>query len=235
MRVTASSPESLPIFGPPRAWHQADFTASDDRVRGGSSQSYLTPSVTLATARFSGNLNTTTLGGAGFASQRTVSTTKVWDLSSYDGIEIKLLRGDGKKYTLNLKTVIPEKMENGRDASTVEYAYSFIAPLHTTKLFASWKEFEPYYRGKLMEDASPLDTSQIRCWSIMMRSFFETQSGPFDISISSIQARRAIRTHGEKSNEDVQSDDSDWELMTISKAQTDTTLRGGKFKFCAIL
>lgn len=181
--------KSLPIFGPPRAWRADDFTASDDRVRGGSSQSYMEPSVSLDSARFYGTLDTQTLGGAGFASQRTTSVDKVWDLSQYAGLELVYLKGDGKRYTLNLKTVIPGKMPNGRDASTIEYAYSFKADQSGSKLWATWDEFKPFYRGKPQEDAESLDLSKIRRWSLMMRSFFEEQSGPFSLTIRSISAR----------------------------------------------
>lgn len=188
--LNKSIPKSLPIFGPPRAWRKQDFTSSDDRVRGGSSQSYLEPSPALDSARFYGKLDTSTLGGAGFASQRTTSD-HVWDLSSYAGIQLTYLKGDLRKYTLNIKTSIPEKMSNGRDASTVEYAYSFIAESHGASLWASWADFKPFYRGKPV-DAKPLDTAHIMRWSIMLRSFFEMpgQVGEFSLTLASIKARR---------------------------------------------
>lgn len=230
-------PKSLPLFGPPRAWRQSDFTSSDDRVRGGSSQSYLTPSATLTTARFHGVLDTTTLGGAGFASQRTVTTSVVWDLSAYDGLEINVARGDGKRYTLNLKTVIPEKMQDGRDASTVEYAYSFVAPTSSVKMFATWDEFKPFYRGKPRDNAEPLDTSRILRWSIMMRSFFETQSGPFSLTLRSIRAR----TLSEKNKDEPEIDESDWDDCRVDEKDMTTSksnliqANSGNLRFCAIL
>lgn len=236
-----SLPKSRPLFGPPRAWRDDDFVASDDRVRGGSSQSYLTPSATLTTARFHGVLDTTTLGGAGFASQRTATSKMIWNLSEYNGIELSLAHGDGKKYTLNIKTVLPDKMDNGRDASTVEYAFSFIAPNEPTKIFAKWEDFKPFYRGKPVEDAKPLDTSSILRWSLMMRSFFEQQQGPFSVTIRSIKARKeaseAASTVDEKETED-----SDWDDCSIDeKAATNTTtseaqrIASTPMRFCAIL
>ena len=42
-------------------------------------------------ATFHGNLDTTTLGGAGFASQRTVGDDVKWNLSSFDGLEVVIL------------------------------------------------------------------------------------------------------------------------------------------------
>ena len=47
-------------------------------------------------ARFYGNLDIKTLGGAGFASQRTVSEDKNWDLSEYAGIQLDIAKGDSK-------------------------------------------------------------------------------------------------------------------------------------------
>jgi len=47
-------------------------------------------------ARFYGNLDIKTLGGAGFASQRTVSEDKNWDLSEYAGIQLDIAKGDSE-------------------------------------------------------------------------------------------------------------------------------------------
>lgn len=237
-----TTPKSLPLFGGQRAWRQEDFTSSDDRVRGGSSQSYLSPSADLSSARFHGILDTTTLGGAGFASQRTTANDKIWNLSAYRGIELIVANGDGKKYTLNIKTTIPEKMPNGRDASTVEYAYTFIAPPKGARIYAEWAQFEPYYRGKPVTDAKPLDLSHIMRWSIMMRSFFEMQSGPFSMVLNSIKARSGPFSHNEKES-DIADDeqDSDWDDCSVDDSQSKikgekgSESKGKGLKFCAIL
>lgn len=230
------NPKSLPLFGPPRAWRQEEFTASDDRVRGGSSQSFLSPSATLETARFHGVLDTTTLGGAGFASQRTVTTSTVWDLSAFSGIELDVARGDGKRYTLNLKTVLPHKMDNGRDASTLEYAFSFTASEKGSKIYATWADFKPFYRGKPVEDAEPLDTSKILRWSLMMRSFFEEQSGPFNLILRSIKARQhashdsgLIHAEEDADWDDCRVDEKLPEPKTIANRKVDS------IRFCSIL
>lgn len=44
-----------------------------------------------ADARFYGNLDIKTLGGAGFASQRTTAEDKSWDLHEYDGVELEIV------------------------------------------------------------------------------------------------------------------------------------------------
>lgn len=191
---------ALPLFGGKAGWNASEWTASDDSVRGGSSYSSLEV-IEIGSqqqARFSGNLDTTTLGGAGFASQRTTTFDKTWDLSAYDGLSIAIAKGDGRQYTFNLKTVLPERRPDGRDNSTLEYAWNFKAPdsstspgteqAGATKLWARWAEFEPSYRGRKPTDAPPLDTTSLRRFSIMIRSFFNEQHGPFDLTIDSIEA-----------------------------------------------
>lgn len=57
-------------------------------------QSYLDVNANSSIACFRGTLDYETLGGAGFASQRTVTEEFVWDLSEYDGIELVIERAD---------------------------------------------------------------------------------------------------------------------------------------------
>jgi hypothetical protein len=115
---------------------------------------------------FYGDLDITTLGGAGFASQRTVDT-KSWDLASYDGLQIKLGKSDGKKYTLILKDEVLPKRPDGREQSTVSWEYDFTC--QKTDLFIPWGDFKPTYRGKPKSDAKSLDLEDIKRISIMMR------------------------------------------------------------------
>ena len=58
------------------------------------SQSYLDPESDDKIGRFHGNLDIKTLGGAGFASQRTTGDDREWDLSDYAGIQIRIAKGD---------------------------------------------------------------------------------------------------------------------------------------------
>ena len=55
-------------------------------------------------AIFKGTLDIDTLGGAGFASQRTVTESEVWDLSEYDGLRIVLrpLASDSQSFNPGL-------------------------------------------------------------------------------------------------------------------------------------
>lgn len=45
-------------------------------------------------ARFYGNLDIKTLGGAGFASQRTTGENRTWNIDGYDGIQIEVAKSD---------------------------------------------------------------------------------------------------------------------------------------------
>ncbi|KAH7040273.1 complex I intermediate-associated protein 30 [Microdochium trichocladiopsis] len=171
MSIQAS--ESLHhLFGGTCSWDFDSWHASDDRVRGGKSQSHLeaaSPSASGAThqnARFFGDLDITALGGAGFASQRTADS-KSWDLSPYSGLSIKIVNGDGKKYTLILKDEILPKRPDGREQSTISWEYDFVG--EQSELRISWADFKPTYRGKAKPDADPLDLTGIKLLSIMMR------------------------------------------------------------------
>lgn len=181
---------SRPLFGGQRAWREEEWTSSDDSVRGGSSKSALTIAPTLDSVSFHGLLDTDTLGGAGFASQRTTATEQVWDLSAFDALEVALGAGDGRRYTLNLKTHLPGKREDGRETSGVEYAYTFTAAKEGM-IVVPWEAFVPFYRGREAPSAAPLDPTCIRRWSIMIRSFFDQQHGHFKVVVRGI---RAVKT-----------------------------------------
>jgi len=51
---------------------------------------------TKTIGRFTGELDIETLGGAGFASQRSTGEDRVWDLSEYAGILLDVTEADGK-------------------------------------------------------------------------------------------------------------------------------------------
>ncbi|KAK4637882.1 uncharacterized protein CLAFUR5_00677 [Fulvia fulva] len=185
------------LFGGATPWSSDDWTASDDRVRGGKSQSYLECSDTVG--RFHGNLDIETLGGAGFASQRTTDDRE-WDLSDYAGLQILVSKGDKKRYTLNLKDeLLPRDPDTGREQSTVSYECDFEIPPqdepgHATdrKIFIPWTSFNATYRGRLKKDAKPINLKKVKRLSIMMRSFFGSQSGDFSLTMRSIVALSEI-------------------------------------------
>ncbi|KAK7703603.1 hypothetical protein SLS64_008916 [Diaporthe eres] len=178
------------LFGGDRPWDASQFTASDDRVRGGKSQSYLTvlsaPASSAASAssqaEFSGNLDITALGGAGFASQRTADGVPGWDVSGYDALVLDVARADDRKYTLTLKDEVLPRRPDGRDQSTVSWEYDFVvgdgkggtaagggSTAGSTRLVIPFEEFKPTYRGKPKPDAEPLDLKNVKRVSFMMR------------------------------------------------------------------
>jgi len=126
-------------------------------------------------------LDIKTLGGAGFASQRTTGEDRQWNLSAYHGIELVFdsRKSDSKQYTLILKdTLLPKNPDNGREQATISWEYDFQATnsaeatqgeaTHHT-IFIPWAKFKPTYRGKEQKDVKPFDQASIRRISIMMR------------------------------------------------------------------
>ncbi|KAM0154374.1 hypothetical protein ACHAQE_007235 [Botrytis cinerea] len=177
----------MDLFGGSKPWSALDWTSSDDRVRGGASQSYLECSTSSSIATFRGTLDIKTLGGAGFASQRTAAD-HTWDLSAYDGILLDLGKSDGKMYTFILKDELLPKSPNGREQSTISWEFDFKGPGDHSSIFVKWADLKPTYRGREKKDAIPLDLKNIKRFSIMMRSFFGTQEGDFSLGVVSISA-----------------------------------------------
>ncbi|KAI9698966.1 MAG: hypothetical protein M1836_003155 [Candelina mexicana] len=167
--------DQLFLFGGENPWSPNDWTASDDRVRGGKSQSYLDCSAQDIIARFHGNLDIATLGGAGFASQRTTGEDRCWDLSAYDGLGLDLVDADEKRYTLILKDeLLPPNPENDREQSSISYEFDFRVEdssnrNKSTHLFVPWSDLKATYRGREQKDAPALNRSSIKRMSLMMR------------------------------------------------------------------
>ncbi|KAM7185709.1 putative complex I intermediate-associated protein 30 [Naviculisporaceae sp. PSN 640] len=212
------------IFGGPngRKWDEKDWTASDDRVRGGKSISHITmtktPDTGITVAKFSGNLDITTLGGAGFASHRTTifeGDDQPLDLKGFNALVLKIVcgtsGGDGesdrpvRKYTVVLKDTILPKRPDGREQSTISWEADFNMVLEedgsdTGKektITLPFEEFKPTYRGKPVEDGkAKLDWGGVKRVSLMVRSFFGDQYGPFSLVVSSIAARKTAEESG---------------------------------------
>lgn len=238
--VTSSASDVHYLFGGESSWDESSWTATDDRVRGGSSISHLTvhssSSGTPAFARFSGNLDTSTLGGAGFASQRTKGELDL-DLSDAIGVRVRVLKTDGKRYLLTLKDDIPGRRGDGREMSGVTWeaevdAAECEAQGKSQDVFLPWTAFKATYRGRPKDDAEPLKLESIKRVSFMMRSFFGKQEGDFSLDVESIAAilskdsstRAAAAALGPESvaagreNHDVDDDDDDHSQLAQEKA-----------------
>jgi hypothetical protein len=131
--------------------------------------------VSKSHAVFYGNLDIETLGGAGFASQRTTEDDRSWNLSEYNGITLNIADADDKKYTFIIKDEILPQSPGGREQSTISYEYDFQVTKTTSKeptvIFIPWNELKATYRGKEKEDAPKLNSKSIKRFSIMMRRY----------------------------------------------------------------
>ncbi|WWC66581.1 uncharacterized protein I206_100484 [Kwoniella pini CBS 10737] len=224
------------------SWQFDHWRAVDDRVRGGSSISHL-DSIKLdqeykvenqlyddaekggkAAARFWGNLDIDTLGGAGFASQAYrygPSPLKLPQLS-YNGIAIHYQPDPKTKYTSStptnftfvLKTTptsnIPKHPKTPGPPREAQLTYEVSFPLFPNLnesnpgrkhvAIFEWKEFKATYRGKNVPEGDekwvPLDPGLIYELSIMCRSDFGKQHGDFGVVINSIEAVRKAKRVG---------------------------------------
>lgn len=177
---------SAALFTP---WDKSQWIASDDTVRNGASHSTLDiieagaagNPFAQSIANFHGNLDYATLGGAGFASQRTVDDWPSLDISAYDTITLEIPFTDGKKYTFNLKDTVPPPV-NGVEQSGVSWEFDFQIPAvnHTDgaveKVVMSFSAFVPTFRGRVQNDTAPLNLTSIKRVNFMIRRLVRSVS-----------------------------------------------------------
>jgi hypothetical protein len=164
-RLLTQNPKSLANHTPSyRTWYSSDWTSSNDSIRGGSSYSKLSTSGDLVI--FSGHLDIKTLGGAGFASQRTSSELDL-DLSAYDGIELVLGSSDGKKYTFVLK-------DDDGEANSINWQVDFQVSSFDSgekTVNFSWWEFNPIFKGKEAEGVEDFKKHDVKRMGFMFRRY----------------------------------------------------------------
>lgn len=170
-----SSSAHWPCSPGARKWDGSLWVASDDRVRGGASRSHLSVDDDGRLARFHGQLDIKTLGGAGFASQQS-RPGQAWDLSDYDGIIVAIagpFPADGKRYVLTLKdsasssSLLPFR-RHARQRASLSWEAAFVAR-SPGDVHLPWAAFTPTYRGRVVGDAKPLDRTAITQLGLMMR------------------------------------------------------------------
>ncbi|GAA5837218.1 hypothetical protein JCM3766R1_002164 [Sporobolomyces carnicolor] len=210
------------LYGLGHAWPK--FNPVNDTIRGGRSESHFATS-NPSFATFSGVLDITALGGAGFASQSTTFAPDRLSLpaGAYSGLSLSLslpsTRYDDEEkpdstptnYVLVLKNTKPETRPDGRRESVTSYEFAFdtkdvltqekSATGHrvVVRVDAEWNAFEATYRGRPQKDAPPLDPSCIYELSFMCRSNFGQQSGRFSTDIVSLSAmERRRQSHHER-------------------------------------
>ena len=141
----------------------------DDRVRGGSSVSNL-EALPDNGALFSGNLNTTTLGGAGFASQFSHDRSDGWDLGGYTGILLNYRKGDGKTYTIVIKDEPREEQsQDGRERAGLSWETHFEGKEDGGQVWVKWDDFKPVYRGKEQDNVRKIKVDEIYRFGLMIR------------------------------------------------------------------
>ncbi|MBP5973458.1 CIA30 family protein [Brasilonema sp. CT11] len=133
--------------------------AVDDVVMGGVSQSQI--QLVEQTALFAGNVSTANSGG--FASVRTKNFAPPFNLSGYEGVELRL-KGDGKRYKFLLRT---EAQWDG-----VAYSYSFNTEANNwMNVRIPFAQMIAVFRAKTVKDSPQIDRSQICSFQLMLSKF----------------------------------------------------------------
>lgn len=157
--------------------------AVDDVVMGGVSQSNI--KLSSGTALFSGNVSTENSGG--FASVRTKNFDPSFNLSGYEGVEIRV-KGDGKRYKIILRT------ETNWDG--VGYCYSFDTEADTwINVKVPFAELTPVFRAKTVNDAPIIEANKICSFQLMLSKFEydgglnpNFSAGAFSLEVETIKA-----------------------------------------------
>ncbi len=146
-------------FRHPSAELKNIWGALDDVVMGGVSASNF--QLLANSALFAGNVSTANSGG--FASVRTKNFAPALNLSSYQGVELRV-KGDGQRYKVFLRT------ETSWDG--VGYSYSFDTVANTwINIRISWSQLTPVFRAKVVNDAPPIDISKVCSFQLMLSKF----------------------------------------------------------------
>ena len=169
-------------FTQPNLNLQSTWGAVDDVVMGGVSESGM--QLADGGAVFSGNVSTDNSGG--FASVRTRNFDPSFNLSNYQGIELRV-KGDGQRYKFFIRT---EAKWDG-----VGYAYSFDTTANQwTTIQIPFTDLVPIFRAKTVSDA-PLDAAQICSFQLMLSKFEYDKAlnprftpGLFSLQVESISA-----------------------------------------------
>ncbi len=146
----------------------------DDRVMGGISESRMTSSG-QGSAIFSGTVSLENNGG--FASVR--SATKKRDWSGFAWIVLRV-RGDGKTYSINLKT------DPNFDGITYRSNFTTKRDEWTTVVLPM-DGFRAVFRGRPVPQAGKIDWKEIQSVGFLISG---RQEGEFRLEVESIQGRR---------------------------------------------
>lgn len=157
--------------------------ALDDIVMGGISESSLR--MIHQSALFTGNVSTANSGG--FVSVRTRNFNPPLNLSSYEGIELRI-KGDGKRYKFIIRN--EEKWDG------IGYCYSFDTVYNIwMSVLIPFSQLIPVFRAKTVKNAQPFDGSHITSFQLMLSKFeYDGELNPkfspglFQLEMESIKA-----------------------------------------------
>lgn len=163
----------------------------DDVIMGGNSSSTLTVGPAGDGAIWTGDL---ILEGGGFCGARTKPLSL--DLSSYDGLKLRVKTDQGQTLKINIKTDTFSEPEDVYQA-TIDTQEDG----DWTTVYVPWSEFVPVRRAKTVYEGPPLDPSKIKQFGIVYSRFSFNgypnpayTPGPFSIEFSDgIQAYKAPR------------------------------------------
>lgn len=151
--------------------NQLDWQIINDGVMGGISESDFRIN-TDQTADFTGMVSLENNGG--FASVRALLKEQV--TGNFQKIILRV-KGDGKKYSLRIRTDV--------NFDGVAYACNFLS------IKDEWTEFEfspydffPTFRGRILQNVTPLDQTEIRQIGFLISNH---QSGSFNLKIGWIK------------------------------------------------
>lgn len=158
------------------------FSPVDDRVMGGVSRSRMVRSA-AGTLVFEGEVSLES--GGGFASVR--SAPLAASLAGASALRLTV-RGDGKRYKLNLRT---DAAPDG-----VQYQSAFTAPAGDwTDVSLPLAGFAPVFRGRPVPDAPPLAADAVRVLGFVIA---DRQAGPFKLEVKRIAAETDAPASGER-------------------------------------
>ncbi len=171
--ASAGEPTHVDLFDPRRAGAAKAFVVVNDDVMGGVSTSRV--HVEGDALVFAGTVRLD--HGGGFASMR--ATPPISDLGAFAGIEL-VVRGDGRRYKLNLRD------EDGRDGVVHRAAFETRAGERQT-VRLPFESFAPAFRGRPVPGAPPLDRRRIRQLGVLVS---DRQAGDFRLELLAIRAYR---------------------------------------------
>ena len=156
----------------------ATWQRLDDVIMGGSSSSGLECSPDGSGAVWKGVL---VVQGGGFCGARTVPAPL--DLSSYDGVSLRIKSDQGQTLKLNIKTDTFSEPED-----TYQATIETLPQGDWSTVYLPWHEFVPVKRARSLPGGPPLDPSKIRQFGLVYSRFafngFPNEShspGPFEI------------------------------------------------------